>query len=135
MLINFVGINPIQALFWSAVINGLLAPPLLILLMLIANNRRIMGKHVNGWKLNLFGWLASNNTIHQLPNQRGPSLLAGLFCLDAGHASIYTENTAIKTGWEQDDNNALLRCLRSGSDCAGEPLPCVRLCADAERAG
>lgn len=59
MLINFVGINPIQALFWSAVINGLLAPPLLILLMLIANNRRIMGKHVNGWKLNLFGWLAT----------------------------------------------------------------------------
>lgn len=59
MLINFVGINPIQALFWSAVINGLLAPPLLILLMLIANNRRIMGKHVNGWKLNLLGWLAT----------------------------------------------------------------------------
>jgi hypothetical protein len=135
MLINFVGIHPIQALFRSAVISGPLALPWLILLMLIANNRRIMGKHVHGWKLHLFGWLGSNNTIHQFPDQRGRSLLAGLFCLDAGHTSIYTENTAIKTGWEQDDNNALLRCLWSGSDCAGESLPCVRLCADAERAG
>src|SRR5437879_6408885 len=37
--INFVGINPIAALFWTAVINGFLAPPLLVLIMLIANNR------------------------------------------------------------------------------------------------
>jgi Mn2+/Fe2+ NRAMP family transporter len=59
MLINFVGINPIAALFWTAVINGVLAPPLLVLLMLIANNRRIMGEHVNGRSLNLLGWLTT----------------------------------------------------------------------------
>src|SRR5439155_24192538 len=37
MLIDFVGINPINALFWTAVINGFLAPPLMVLIMLIAN--------------------------------------------------------------------------------------------------
>jgi NRAMP (natural resistance-associated macrophage protein)-like metal ion transporter len=53
MVINFLGINPITALFWSAVINGVLAPPLLVLLLLITNNRRIMGKWTNNLWLNL----------------------------------------------------------------------------------
>jgi Mn2+/Fe2+ NRAMP family transporter len=59
MLINFVGINPIDALFWTAVINGFVAPPLLVLIMLVSNNRRIMGERVNGFGLNLLGWLAT----------------------------------------------------------------------------
>jgi NRAMP (natural resistance-associated macrophage protein)-like metal ion transporter len=57
ILMNFIGINPIAALFWTAVINGVLAPPLLILLMLVVNNKKIMGKRVNGTWLNIFGWL------------------------------------------------------------------------------
>lgn len=56
MLINFVGINPITALFWTAVLNGLLTPPLLILIMLVANNREVMGERVNGRALNTLGW-------------------------------------------------------------------------------
>jgi NRAMP (natural resistance-associated macrophage protein)-like metal ion transporter len=59
MLINFAGINPIRALFWTAVINGLLAPPLLVLIMLVANNPRIMGTRVNGRWTNLLGWAAT----------------------------------------------------------------------------
>jgi len=59
MLINFIGINPIDALFWTAVINGFVAPPLLVLIMLVSNNRRIMGDRVNGFGLNLLGWLAT----------------------------------------------------------------------------
>ncbi len=59
MAINFLGINPIAALFWTAVINGFLAPPLLVLIMLIANNRTIMGKRVNGRGSNLLGWLTA----------------------------------------------------------------------------
>jgi Mn2+/Fe2+ NRAMP family transporter len=46
-------------LFLSAVLNGLLAPPLLVLVMLVGNNRRIMGEHINGFYLNLFGWTAT----------------------------------------------------------------------------
>ena len=49
------GINPIDALFWTAVINGFLAPPLLVVILIIANNRTIMGKRVNGPWTNLLG--------------------------------------------------------------------------------
>jgi Mn2+/Fe2+ NRAMP family transporter len=51
-LVNFVGLNPVQALFWTAVINGFLAPPLLILIIMISRNSRIMGNRVNGRVLN-----------------------------------------------------------------------------------
>lgn len=59
MLINFLGINPISALFWTAVINGVLAAPLLALIMLVANNRKVMGKRVNSLGANIVGWLAT----------------------------------------------------------------------------
>jgi NRAMP (natural resistance-associated macrophage protein)-like metal ion transporter len=56
MLINFVGINPMRALVWTAVINGLLAPPILVVVMLVANNKSVLGKHVNGPVSNATGW-------------------------------------------------------------------------------
>jgi NRAMP (natural resistance-associated macrophage protein)-like metal ion transporter len=57
--IDFVGINPIKALFWTAVINGVVAPPLLAVVMLVANNKRVMGPRVNGTFTNAIGWLAT----------------------------------------------------------------------------
>jgi Mn2+/Fe2+ NRAMP family transporter len=59
MLINFIGINPITALYWTAVLNGLLAPPLLVLIMLMANNRAVMGDRTNGRGLNILGWVTT----------------------------------------------------------------------------
>ncbi len=59
MAINFVGINPITALFWSAVVNGFLAPPLLVLVMLIVNNRKIMRGRVNSRITNILGWVTT----------------------------------------------------------------------------
>ncbi len=59
MLINFLQINPIQALFWTSVINGFVAPPLMVFLMLIANNKKIMGDRTNRWGANVLGWLAT----------------------------------------------------------------------------
>jgi NRAMP (natural resistance-associated macrophage protein)-like metal ion transporter len=56
MEINYVGLSPVSALFWSAVINGVLAPFVLIALMLVANNRKVLGKEVNGFGLNALGW-------------------------------------------------------------------------------
>jgi NRAMP (natural resistance-associated macrophage protein)-like metal ion transporter len=56
MLINFLKIAPITALFWTAVINGVLAPPLLVMIMLVANNKTVMGKRVNGRLTNFVGW-------------------------------------------------------------------------------
>lgn len=56
MLINFLKIQPVTALFWTAVINGVLAPPLLVMIMLVSNNRKVMGDRVNGKLTNFIGW-------------------------------------------------------------------------------
>jgi NRAMP (natural resistance-associated macrophage protein)-like metal ion transporter len=53
--INYLGIT-IQALYWTAVIYGFLAPPVLVVIMLIANNSRVMGDRVNGRWTNVLGW-------------------------------------------------------------------------------
>lgn len=59
MALNFTGINPLSALFYSAVINGLLAPPLLVLIMLVSNRKDIMGSRTNNRWTNLAGWAAA----------------------------------------------------------------------------
>ena len=59
VVIDFAGINPISALFWTAVINGVVAPPLLVVVMLVANNKRVMGSRTNGFFTNIIGWLAA----------------------------------------------------------------------------
>ena len=59
MLVNFIGINPITALFWTAVINGFLAPPILVVVMLIANNKAVLGREVNGRATNIMGWITT----------------------------------------------------------------------------
>ena len=59
MAINFLGINPITALVLSAVLNGLVAAPLLVLVMLISNDRRAMGQRTNGRLLNVIGWVTT----------------------------------------------------------------------------
>jgi Mn2+/Fe2+ NRAMP family transporter len=56
VLINFIGVNPIKALFWTAVINGVISPPLLLVIMLISNNKRVMGNRVNNRFTNVVGW-------------------------------------------------------------------------------
>ncbi|MDQ6793461.1 MAG: divalent metal cation transporter, partial [Chloroflexota bacterium] len=59
MAINFVGINPITALVLSAVLNGLVAAPLLVLVMFVSNDRRAMGQRTNGRLLNVIGWVTT----------------------------------------------------------------------------
>jgi NRAMP (natural resistance-associated macrophage protein)-like metal ion transporter len=59
MALDLAGTNPIRMLVFSAVLNGLLAPPLLVLVMLMSRNRTIMGEHANGPWLTLLGWSAT----------------------------------------------------------------------------
>lgn len=59
MLIDYIGINPIKALFWTAILNGLLAPPLLVVIMLVSNNKAVMGARANSTTLNVLGWAAT----------------------------------------------------------------------------
>jgi NRAMP (natural resistance-associated macrophage protein)-like metal ion transporter len=54
--LNFIGISPITALFWTAILNGFLAPVLLVVIMLVSNNKKIMGDRTNGVGLNVLGW-------------------------------------------------------------------------------
>lgn len=54
--INFSGMNPIKALYYSAVINGLVAVPIIAIMMLVAANAKVMGQFtVHGW-LRYLGW-------------------------------------------------------------------------------
>lgn len=55
--LNFVGLDPIKALIYSAVLNGVVAPVIIILILLIARNRKIMGEWKNGKASAAFGWL------------------------------------------------------------------------------
>jgi Mn2+/Fe2+ NRAMP family transporter len=55
LCINFIGINPMQALYYSAIVNGIVAPPLILIILLISNNKKIMGNKTNGLWSNFFG--------------------------------------------------------------------------------
>ncbi|HEX7771067.1 MAG TPA: Nramp family divalent metal transporter, partial [Pyrinomonadaceae bacterium] len=57
MGMNFLGFNPMKALVFSGIVQGFSTPPLLLLIMLMTNNRRIMGDRVNGLGLNILGWI------------------------------------------------------------------------------
>ncbi|OLC56807.1 MAG: hypothetical protein AUH85_05170 [Chloroflexi bacterium 13_1_40CM_4_68_4] len=56
VLVNFTPIKPIDALYWSSVLNGMAAPPLLVLIMLAARDRRVMGTQRIGSVLTVLGW-------------------------------------------------------------------------------
>jgi Mn2+/Fe2+ NRAMP family transporter len=58
-LLQSVGVNPVQALYWSAVVNGILAAPLMALMMLIVTNRRAMGHLTLSRGGTLLGWAAT----------------------------------------------------------------------------
>jgi NRAMP (natural resistance-associated macrophage protein)-like metal ion transporter len=58
-LMNFSPIDPIQALFWSAVINGVVAVPVMVMMMILASRKTVMGDFTLGPVLKTLGWLAS----------------------------------------------------------------------------
>jgi NRAMP (natural resistance-associated macrophage protein)-like metal ion transporter len=57
--INFIGLDPIKALFWSAVINGVVAVPLMVIIMLMAMRQDVMGRFVLPRALWAMGWLCT----------------------------------------------------------------------------
>jgi Mn2+/Fe2+ NRAMP family transporter len=57
LIINFIGINPIKALVFAAVINGIVAVPLIFIIAKIASNKKIMGEYTSGLLSNIFVWL------------------------------------------------------------------------------
>jgi NRAMP (natural resistance-associated macrophage protein)-like metal ion transporter len=55
LLVNFTPIKPFQMLYYTAVLNGICAPPLIVIILLIANNKKIMGKYTNNKLSNFLG--------------------------------------------------------------------------------
>ena len=59
LLLNFLHINPVKALYWAAILNGLVAAPLMCVIMMMASNRKVMGKFVIPPYLRWVGWCAT----------------------------------------------------------------------------
>jgi Mn2+/Fe2+ NRAMP family transporter len=57
--LNFAPVNPIRALFWTAVINGVIAVPVMAIMMLLSQREKVMGEFVLEGPLKCFGWLAT----------------------------------------------------------------------------
>lgn len=60
LLINFTPIKPFQLLYYTAVLNGLCAPPLMIMILLIGNNKKIMGKYTNSLITNILSLIITS---------------------------------------------------------------------------
>ena len=54
--LQYLGVNAVKMLFWSAVLNGVLAPPLIVLVVLLTSSKKVMGEHVNSPLLKWLGW-------------------------------------------------------------------------------
>jgi NRAMP (natural resistance-associated macrophage protein)-like metal ion transporter len=59
IVLGFTSIDPIKALYWSAVINGVISVPIMAVMMLMASRPKIMGQFVISARLKILGWLAT----------------------------------------------------------------------------
>jgi len=57
VLMNFLGLNPMKALVWAGIVQGFSTPPLLFIILLATNDRKLMGRRVNGAGARLLGAL------------------------------------------------------------------------------
>jgi NRAMP (natural resistance-associated macrophage protein)-like metal ion transporter len=57
LALDFAGFNAVSMLFWSAVLNGVLAPPLIVIVLLLTNDKKVMGARKNPQLLSVLGWI------------------------------------------------------------------------------
>jgi NRAMP (natural resistance-associated macrophage protein)-like metal ion transporter len=57
--LNFVPLDPIKALFWSAVMNGVIAVPVMVVMMLMVSRRDVMGRLIPSRRLRMLGWAST----------------------------------------------------------------------------
>lgn len=57
LIINFTSIPPFRMLYYTAILNGIVAPPLMFMIMRISNNKKVMGKYTNKRGSNILGWI------------------------------------------------------------------------------
>jgi NRAMP (natural resistance-associated macrophage protein)-like metal ion transporter len=56
LALDFAGLDAVKMLFWSAVLNGVLAPPLVVLVVMLTSDKKVMGKRVNSPRMRALGW-------------------------------------------------------------------------------
>ena len=61
LALDYAGVDAVKMLFWSAVANGVLAPPLIVLIVLLTCDRSMMGDRVSPPRLHWIGWLADDD--------------------------------------------------------------------------
>jgi Mn2+/Fe2+ NRAMP family transporter len=59
VVMNFIHLDPIKALFITAVVNGMVAPPLMVLIVLVGSDRKVMHEQVSGWLSRSLAWIAT----------------------------------------------------------------------------
>ena len=59
LALNLGGVSIVKALYWCAILNGFIAPPLMVMILRISGNREIMGRRANGPLLALAGWITT----------------------------------------------------------------------------
>lgn len=59
LALDYLGFNAVRMLFWAAVVNGVLAPPLIVLVVLLTSDKKVMGTRVNPPILKFLGWLTA----------------------------------------------------------------------------
>jgi NRAMP (natural resistance-associated macrophage protein)-like metal ion transporter len=59
LALDFAGFNAVRMLFWSAILNGLLAPPLVVMVVLLTSDRKVMGNRTNSPGMQTLGWICA----------------------------------------------------------------------------
>jgi len=59
VVIDFVHVDPIQALLWAAIVNGVIAVPIMVVMMLLVSKREVMGEFAASRRLSVMGWIAT----------------------------------------------------------------------------
>jgi Mn2+/Fe2+ NRAMP family transporter len=59
LVIQYISISPMKALFWSAVINGVVAVPLMVIIILLASRKSVMGPFTTSKPILILGWIAT----------------------------------------------------------------------------
>ena len=59
VMMDWIGLDPIKALFWSAVVNGVIAVPMMFAMMYVVSNKQLMGEFTAGPLLKTLGWAST----------------------------------------------------------------------------
>jgi NRAMP (natural resistance-associated macrophage protein)-like metal ion transporter len=60
LALNYLALSAVRMLFWAAVINGLLAPPLVVVIVMLTSDSRVMGERINPPVLRALGWITAS---------------------------------------------------------------------------